>query len=74
MVVALCPTREQNGQKRILDKTLNLHDQLLLLIGSDSVTVEHLDHWTVYYKPQYLGLCIPRQTGKDRVVASIGCR
>lgn len=39
---------EQNGQKRILDKTLNLHDQLLLLIGTDSVTVEQLDDWTVY--------------------------
>ena len=45
---------EQNGQKRILDKTLNLHDQLLLLIGTESVTVEQLDDWTVYYKPQYL--------------------
>lgn len=49
---------EQNGQKRILDKTLNLHDQLLLLIGTDSVTVEQLDDWTVYYKPQYLQMTL----------------
>ena len=49
---------EQNGQKRILDKTLNLHDQLLLLIGTDSVTVEQLDDWTVYYKPQYLQMTV----------------
>jgi hypothetical protein len=49
---------EQNGQKRILDKTLNLHDQLLLLIGTDSVTVEQLDDWTGSYKPHYLQMTL----------------
>jgi hypothetical protein len=45
---------EDKDMRRVLDKTLNLHDQILLLVGSGRATWEELFRWTQYYREEYL--------------------
>jgi hypothetical protein len=44
---------EDRGMMRVLDKSLNLHDQILVLVGSGRASLDDLSRWTQYYKEGY---------------------